>query len=235
MITVLAAFSTTYLDSFTMNCSLAKDQYTDQCCKKSSSTQFKLKTPWIPHELLEQVHTPEGGWRETDKLYEGLYVPPSQLYAVDPSLPDMRGLWQPVSASFTNGTTISIRPFLKRVEQIGKRTAITSGGIVHDCVANSFDGRVNDVSVVDFESRIEVMCLTKHDERGPVLVHSVIKPLRAPEGAGVERWMEVQDGKEYLVSSRPSNQQILGVLSGTINMEDVTPIITRFERVSSVF
>ena len=228
MLLLLTAAST-YLDSYTTNCSAVKTQYKDQCCGREPSSQFSLDTPWVPNEWLEQMHTPSGGWT-AEEQYEGLDVPPSKLYAVDAALPDMRGLWKAESAE-QNGNGVPVTPHLKRVEQIGKRTTIVATGIVHDCVADTFDGRVHDVSNVDYQTEIEVLCVTKNDQRGPVLVHVPLAPFPIPDG-GIERWIERVGDEDYLVQSRPPNQQLQMLAMGLISSSQLVPIITRYRRVA---
>ena len=105
--------------------------------------------------------------------------------------PDLRGMWQVVDARTADEALPAdhpIRAHVERIEQAGNRVVVTSGGIVHDMVADgTFEHGVNDVMALDFATPIVVAAAF---EDGVL----VLRPRGLP-GVEVRRW---RDG-EHLV------------------------------------
>lgn len=160
--------------------------------------------------------------------WTGDIPPPSLITAIDPSMPDMRGLWRSVSVEFNN-TVIHTTEYVQRIEQLGLRWVISAGGIVHDCIADgTYAGRANDVSSDDKISPVEAICSTSvHPTRGKVLHHQPIVPMRAPWT--VNRWVEYVNGKKYYKQERFAQSQLPELLAGTLDPKDVKFEIATFE------
>ena len=128
------------------------------------------------------AHTPPGGY--------GTDMPPPVLTGcVEPLVagaPDLRGTWGVVDGT-AGGEALAadhpIRDHTERVEQAGDRVVITSGGVVHDMVADGTEEHgVHDVAAVDFTTPI-VVAASYEDAT------LVLRPRDFP-GVEVRRWRE---------------------------------------------
>jgi hypothetical protein len=106
---------------------------------------------------IPTAHTPAGGYGDT--------MPPPFLDGCDdpmvPGAPDLRGTWRAVDATAVDGGALAddhpIRNHVERIEQAGNRVIVTSGGVVHDMVADGDVAHgVDDVMAADFATRIRV-------------------------------------------------------------------------------
>jgi len=91
---------------------------------------------------IPTAHTPPGGWHGP--------MPPPILgdgdHELTPGVPDLRGVWQAVAVE-ANGAPVDDLRHVERIEQAGNRVVITSGGVIHDMVADgTLENGVNDVS-----------------------------------------------------------------------------------------
>lgn len=131
---------------------------------------------------IPTAYTPPGGY--------GSEMPPPILAGCDEPLvdgaPDLRGLWKVVSGESNGEPLAPDSPtwlHVERVEQAADRVVVTSGGIIHDMVADgTLESGVNDVMAADFTTPIRVAA-TFEDE---VLV---LRPDAMP-GVVVRRWRE---------------------------------------------
>ena len=136
-----------------------------------------------PVHEIPVAHTPEGGY--------GDVMPRPFLAGCDdallPGAPDLRGTWRAVAAAAVDGTPLPddhpIRAHVERVEQAGARVIVTSGGVVHDMVADgTYEHGVDDVMAVDFTTRIRVAAAF---EDGVL----VLRP-QGLDGVEVRRWRD---------------------------------------------
>ena len=128
------------------------------------------------------AHTPPGGYGDA--------MPPPVLAGCDGPLvvgaPDLRGTWQVTDARAGDASLPAEHPIwthVERIEQAGNRVVVTSGGVVHDMVADgTFEHGVNDVMALDHATPI-VVAATFEDG---VLV---LRPRGVP-GVEVRRWRD---------------------------------------------
>jgi hypothetical protein len=131
---------------------------------------------------IPTAHTPPGGYGDT--------MPPPILDGCSDPLhadaPDLRGVWKVTDARADDNVLPDEHPIwqhVERIEQAGNRVVITSGGIVHDMVADgTVENGVNDVMARDFTTPIAVAATF---EDGVL----VLRPRDVP-GIEVRRWRE---------------------------------------------
>jgi len=143
-------------------------------------------------DAIPVAHTPPGGF--------GAVFPPPVLEGCDEPLvagaPDLRGLWQAISAT-RGGVPVAaddpILAYVERIEQAGDRIVDMGGGTIADARADGTEERgVHDVSVFDFTTPIHVVA-SYEDEV------FVLRPVGIP-GIEVTRRLD-DDGR--MVWTRP--------------------------------
>jgi hypothetical protein len=132
---------------------------------------------------IPTAHTPTGGY--------GDEMPAPFLSDCDdalaPGAPDLRGTWRAVAATTVSGDPLPddhpIHAHVERIEQAAARVIVTSGGVVHDMVADgSYEHGVDDVMAADFTTRIHVAAAF---EDGVL----VLRP-EGLDGVEVRRWRD---------------------------------------------
>jgi hypothetical protein len=129
------------------------------------------------------AHTPPGGYGDTmpEPFLAGCEEP------LVPGAPDLRGTWRTVAATTGDGAPLDrdhpIHGHVERIEQAGDRVVVTSGGVVHDMVADgTHEHGVNDVMAADLATPISVAASF---EDGVL----VLRP-QGLDGVEVRRWRE---------------------------------------------
>ena len=105
---------------------------------------------------IPTAHTPPGGY--------GSVMPAPILGGCTDALvaeaPDLRGIWKVVSGESGGSPLQSDHPIwlhIERVEQVGNRVVVTSGGVIHDMVVDgTYESGLHDVMAIDFATPIEV-------------------------------------------------------------------------------
>jgi hypothetical protein len=129
------------------------------------------------------AHTPPGGY--------GSVMPPPILAGCDEPLvagaPDLRGTWHAVDALDDQGTRLPednpMWAHVERIEQAADRVVVTSGGVVHDMVADgTLEHGCHDVMAVDHATPVHVVAAY---EDGVL----VLRPDGLP-AVEVRRWRE---------------------------------------------
>ena len=135
---------------------------------------------------IPTAHTPAGGYGDA--------MPAPFLAGCDdalaPDVPDLRGTWRAVATTTAGGDPLPadhpIQAHVERIEQAGARVIVTSGGVVHDMVADgTYEHGVDDVMAADFTTRIHVAAIARHVPRRSGAPGASASSQPARNGAGI--------------------------------------------------